>query len=70
MRYEAYNLQNSVSGVTGLPANPALDGSVLTVGLESKPHPNVVIKLDWVKPDNQSDAPTSNEIRFGAGFVY
>jgi len=70
VRYEQYNLQQGVSAATGIPANPALDASVLTVGLESKPHPNVVIKLDWVKPENQSNQPTSNEIRIGAGFVY
>jgi len=43
---------------------------LVTVGLESKPHPNVVIKLDWVHPTNESDKPTSDEIRLGAGFIY
>jgi hypothetical protein len=70
LRYEDYNLQEKVASVTGLPANPALDGTLVTVGLESKPHPNVVIKLDWVHPTNESDKPTSNEIRLGAGFIY
>jgi hypothetical protein len=70
LRYEDYNLQQRVSAVTGLPANPALDGTLVTVGLDSKPHPNVVIKLDWVHPTNESDKPTSDEIRLGAGFIY
>jgi hypothetical protein len=70
VRYEQYNLQDAVSGVTGLPANPVLEGTLLTVGLESKPHPNVVIKLDLVHPTNESDEPVSNEIRLGAGFIY
>jgi hypothetical protein len=70
IRYEQYNLQQSVSGATGLPANPTLEGTLLTVGLESKPHPNVVIKLDLVRPTNESDKPVSNEIRLGAGFIY
>jgi hypothetical protein len=69
-RYEVYNLQESVSAATGLPADPALDGTLLTVGLEGKPHPNVVVKLDWVHPTNQSGDPTSDEIRLGAGFIY
>jgi hypothetical protein len=69
-RYEQYDFQNKVSADTGLPANPALDGTLVTVGLESKPHPNVVVKLDWVHPTNQSDKPTSDEIRLGAGFIY
>jgi hypothetical protein len=70
LRYEDYNLQEKVSAETGIPANPALDGTVLTVGLESKPHPNVVVKLDWVHPSNESGQPTSDEIRLGAGFIY
>ncbi len=70
IRYEQYNLQSNVSSLTGIPADPSLDGTLLTVGLESKPHPNVVVKLDWVRPTNQSDKPTSDEIRLGAGFIY
>jgi hypothetical protein len=70
VRFEEYNLQNEVSTVTGLPANPALDGTILTVGLESKPHPNVVLKLDLVFPSRGSDDPVSDEIRLGAGFIY
>ena len=70
VRYEQYNLQDAVAGATGLPVNPALEGTLLTVGLESKPHPNVVIKLDLVHPTNESDKPVSNEIRLGAGFIY
>jgi hypothetical protein len=70
LRYEQYDLQSEVSSLTGMPANPSLDGTLLTVGLESKPHPNVVVKLDWIHPTNQADKPTSNEIRLGAGFIY
>ncbi|HEX5132877.1 MAG TPA: hypothetical protein VFX92_10355 [Candidatus Krumholzibacteria bacterium] len=69
-RYEAFNLQNGVSAGTGLAADPALDGSLVAVGLESKPHPNVVLKLDLLFPANKSTAPVSDEIRFGAGFIY
>jgi hypothetical protein len=70
VRYEQYNLQEQVSAETGLPANPSLDGTLLTAGLESKPHPKVVLKLDWVFPGDQSGNPVSNEIRLGAGFIY
>jgi len=70
LRYEDYNLQQKVSADTGLPADPALDGTMVTVGLESKPHPKVVVKLDWVHPSNESGKPTSDEIRLGAGFIY
>jgi hypothetical protein len=70
LRYEQFNLQSSVSSSTGLPSDPALEGTLLTVGLESKPHTNVVLKLDLVFPTNQSTDPVSNEVRLGAGFVY
>jgi hypothetical protein len=70
LRYEQYNLQDEVSGSTGLLANPALDGTLFTIGIESKPHPNVVLKLDFVHPTNKSDAPVSDEIRLGAGFIF
>jgi hypothetical protein len=30
----------------------------------------VVLKLDYVHVTNGADAPTSDEIRLGAGFVY
>jgi hypothetical protein len=70
VRYEKYNLHDSVSGSTGLAPDPALEGTLLTFGLESKPHPNVVIKLDLVHPTNKSDKPVSDEIRLGAGFIF
>lgn len=70
LRYERYNLQESVAPGTGIPASPALDATLVSVGLESKPHPNVVIKLDFVFPSDESTAPVSDEIRLGAGFIY
>ena len=70
LRYERYNLQDGVAAGTGIAADPALDASILTAGLESKPHPNVVLKLDLVFPSNESGAAVSDEIRLGAGFIY
>jgi hypothetical protein len=70
IRYEQFNLQSSVASATGVPADPALEGTLLTIGLESKPHPNVVVKLDLVHPTNEANEPVSDEIRLGAGFIY
>jgi hypothetical protein len=70
IRYERFNLQDGVDALTGLEANAALDGTLVTVGVESKPHPNVVLKLDALFPSNEADTPVSNEIRLGAGFIY
>ncbi len=70
VRYEQFDFQASVAAGTGLSADPGLDGALLTVGLETKPHPTVVVKLDWVHPTDQSTVPLSDEIRLGAGFIY
>ncbi len=70
VRYEKFNLQHEVPAGTGIAPSPALDGSILTCGIESKPHPNVVLKLDLVFPSNESTGPVSDEIRLGAGFIY
>lgn len=70
VRYERYNLQDGVAAGTGIPASPAADVTLVTAGIESKPHPNVVIKLDLVFPSDASDGVLSDEIRIGAGFIY
>ena len=70
LRYEHLNMQSTVSGYAGLPANPTLDTKLLTIGLESKPHPQVVVKLDWVHPTTAAGTITSDEVRLGAGFIY
>ncbi len=70
VRYEQYNLQKTVASGTGIAPDPSLEGTLLTVGLESKPHPNVVLKLDFAFPTNEAGDTLSDEIRLGAGFIY
>ena len=70
VRYEQYNLQKTVASGTTIDPDPSLEGTLLTLGLESKPHPNVVLKLDFAFPTNEAGDRLSDEIRLGAGFIY
>jgi hypothetical protein len=70
VRYEDVQLQSSVPTIAGRSANPALDQQILTIGLESKPHQQVVLKLDYVQTSTAASVDPSDEIRLGAGFVY
>ena len=50
VRYEDFNTQASVP--TGFLRNPANDQNLLTIGVNFKPIPQTVIKLDWQDVDN------------------
>jgi hypothetical protein len=67
-RFEIYDLQVDVP--TGFAKDEALEANSWTIGFEVKPHPNVVLKLDGVIQDNEADAPVTNPVRLGAGFVF
>lgn len=69
-RYEDLKLQEGVPSIGGRSANPSLDQQILTIGLESKPHEQVVVKLDYVTFDNKAEVNPSDEIRLGAGFAF
>ncbi len=62
-RYERYNTQSSVP--SGFSADPKNDERVTTVGINFKPHPQVVLKADYqdFKEDNKKD-------RFNLGIGY
>ena len=67
-RFEIYDLQMDVP--VGFAKNDALDANSVTVGFEVQPNPNVVLKLDAVIQDNEADAPVTNPVRLGAGFIF
>ncbi len=50
VRYEDFNTQASVP--TGFLRNPANDQNILTIGVNFKPIPQTVIKVDWQNVDN------------------
>ncbi len=70
VRYENLKLQNSVPTVDSRSADPALDQEILVIGLESKPHEQVVLKLDYVMTKTKAEFDPSDEIRLGAGFAF
>lgn len=76
-RVESYDLQARVPEVERpgeigrlRAANDKLAGQSLTVGVEVKPTPTVVLKAEAVHLSNRADAPESDRVRFGAGFVF
>jgi hypothetical protein len=68
VRYEDFNLQDRVP--TGLTADDSFAQQLLSVGLDFKPDPQVVIKAEYVHKTNDASTALSDEIRVGAGFIY
>lgn len=67
VRWEQYDSQASVP--SGFERNPANDRSDLTIGLNYKPIPNVVVKVEYQWLDNDAD-DSRNQINFGLGYVF
>ncbi len=77
VRYERYNLNKEV--LSGTP-DSGKDRSVLTIGLDFKPHPQVVIKADYqirntasVRPEGKGtgkDEWKIDQFNLGVGFIF
>lgn len=67
VRWEQYDSQSSVP--SGFERNPANDRSDLTIGLNYKPIPNVVVKVEYQWLDNEAD-DSRNQFNFGLGYVF
>ena len=68
VRYEDLSLNDQVPD--GLEPNLTRDQTWLTVGIDAKPHPNVVLKGEYVHKRHEAESALSDEIRVGAGFVF
>ncbi len=67
-RYELFDTQDGVpSGFQRVPGN---DVQLYTVGLDYKPHPQVVLKLEYRNFNAGNQRPRSDEVNLGAGFVF
>jgi hypothetical protein len=70
LRYEDLRLQSEVPELAGRSADPTLDQQLLTIGLEGRPHPQVVVKLDYVLTDTAADTDPDDQMRVGAGYAF
>jgi len=68
VRYEQLDLQSEVP--EGFTASDAASQQLLTIGVDVKPHPNVVLKGEYVHKSNDADSVLSDDVRLGAGFVF
>lgn len=67
LRYERYNTQDEVPD--GFAANPANDVTVTTLGASWKPIPNVAIKLDWNKIENEARTGV-DQVNLAVGYLF
>ncbi|WP_457627264.1 outer membrane beta-barrel protein [Persephonella sp.] len=67
VRYERYNTQEKVP--SGYTPDRQYDKTIWTVGINFRPHPNVVLKMDYQFRDNKAyNEPDVFEL--GAGFIF
>jgi hypothetical protein len=67
-RYELFDTQDNVpKGFTRVPGN---DVQLYTVGLDYKPHPQVVLKMEYRNFNAGGGRPRADELNLGAGFVF
>jgi hypothetical protein len=67
-RYEIFDTQDKVPRGFGRVAGN--DVQLYTVGLDYKPHPQVVLKFEYRNFNNGSTNPRADQVNVGAGFVF
>jgi len=67
LRYEDFDTQAAVPA--GFLRDPANDRTSWTFGLSYKPHPNVVLKLDWHDEDNAAGTG-QDQFNFALGYLF
>jgi hypothetical protein len=67
-RYEIFDTQDDVP--RGFARDPGHDVKLYTVGFSYKPHPQVVLKLDYRNFNNGKTNPLADEFSIGAGFIF
>jgi hypothetical protein len=67
VRYERWNTQDQVPA--GFAVDPANDNTLTTVGLTWKPIPNVAVKADWNKAENEARTGV-DQFNVGLGFLF
>ncbi|MEO6028682.1 MAG: hypothetical protein ABIR79_17600 [Candidatus Binatia bacterium] len=67
-RYEIFDTQDKVP--RGFERVPGNDVQLYTVGLDYKPHPQVVLKLEYRNFNVRGTVSRTDEVSVGAGFVF
>ena len=67
-RYEIFDTQDDVP--RGFARDPGHHVKLYTVGFSYKPHPQVVLKLDYRNFNNGNKNPLADELGIGAGFIF
>ena len=67
VRFEALNPQDDVPA--GFEADPALNQTIVTIGAEWKPVPNVVLKSDYMIRSNDADTGV-NQFNVALGYLF
>ncbi len=67
VRYEAFDTQRDVPA--GFLRNPANDQNILTIGVNFKPIPQTVIKVDWQDVDNKANSGT-DQWNVSLGYIF
>jgi hypothetical protein len=67
-RYELFDSQDAVP--RGFARVPGKNVQLYTIGLDYKPHPQVVLKLEYRAFDAGNTSPRPDEFNLGAGFVF
>jgi hypothetical protein len=67
VRYETFDTQDEVP--SGFASNPENDVDILTVGLDWKPIPGIVVKADFMDIEDGADE-SSKQFNIGLGYVF
>jgi len=67
VRFESYDTQAEVP--SGFASDPANDVDILTVGLDWKPTPGIVVKLDYMDVEDAAEGG-SNQVNLSLGYVF
>jgi len=70
IRFENYNTQAKTPSIAGRSADKSKNQYILDAGITFKPHPQVVLKVNYREIWNEASSKKADAVYFGAGFVY
>lgn len=70
VRFEFLDTQWKVPAIAGRERDDTKQMMIIDVGLTYKPHPQVVVKLNYREVRNKAKKPVADQLLLGAGFVF